>query len=246
MLASIIIITKNQKDLLQRSLPILLKQELKGEYEIIIVDSGSTDGAVEYIKSLPVKLIQILPEDFRFANAFNTGAKFANGEFLVRLSGDVVPRDKKFLSEIIKPFKDKKVGGTYGRYIQTGKKGYSHPNFWPPERFSDKIVRFRVKPNLLKIIFNIDHLTSLTNFAGACCAIRKSIWMTRHFNENILGGEDAEYAIYLHMKGFDIIYNPNAEVIHEHKIENLNAGFWKELSWRIVFSIEIFKLFLKS
>jgi len=244
-LASIIIITKNQKELLQKSLPVLLEQNIKGKYEIIVVDSGSTDGAREYVEPLPIKLVKIQPQNFKFAKAFNFGANNAKGEFLIRLSGDVLPIRKDFLKEMIKYFEDKKVGGTYGKYTQTGRKGYSYPNFWPPERFPNKTIRFNIKPNLIKVIFgNKSYVDVLTSFAGGCCAIRKDIWKARPFNENLLGGEDAEYAAYLHLKGWDIVYNPEAEAIHEHKIENLNAGLWGELSWKIISSIEFLKLFL--
>lgn len=248
MKASVIIITKNQKDLLQQSLPILLKQDLKGGYEIIVVDSGSTDGAREYVKSLSIKLVEIPSENFRFARAFNIGARHASGEFLIRLSGDAIPIKDNFLAEMIEPFKDNKVGGTYGRYIQTGKKGYSHPNFWPPERFPDRTIRFSKRPFFFKTYFgkNNRERDIVTSLAGACCAIRRKMWQARPFNENLLGGEDAEYAVYLHLKGFDVVYNPKAEVIHEHKIENLNAGSYVETLWRIIFHWEYLKLFIRG
>lgn len=248
MKVSVVVITKNQKELLQQSLPTLLKQKLNGKYEIIVVDSGSVDGAKGYIKSLPVKLIEIPSQKFRFARAFNIGAKHAKGEFLVRLSGDAVPRKDNFLAEMIEPFKDIAVGGTYGRYIQTGKRGYSHPNFWPPERFPDRTIRFSKKPSFFNTYFGKNNRNRgiVTSFAGACCAIRRKMWLKRHFNENLMGGEDAEYATYLHLKGLDIVYNPKAEVVHEHKIENLDAGFYIENAWRIIFLWEYLKLFIKG
>src|SRR3990172_10003220 len=115
--ASIIIITKDQKEFLQKTLPVLLNQEFKGKYEIIVVDSGSTDDALQYIKSLPINLVQISPETFNYARAFNTGSKKAKGKLLIRLSGDCLPQDNFFLKEILDGFEDTKVGGTYGRYI---------------------------------------------------------------------------------------------------------------------------------
>lgn len=248
MQVSVIIITKNQKNLLKRSLPVLLKQNLDSGYEIIVVDSGSKDGAKEYVKTLPVKLINISPENFRFARAFNIGAKQAKGKFLVRLSGDVIPKNENFLNEMVKPFTDKTVGGTYGKYTQTGKKGYSHPNFWPPSRFSDEVVRYSVKPNFFRFFLgnNQKYIDYVTSFAGGCLSIRKRDWEKRRFNENLLAGEDAEYAIYLHLIGLDIVYCHKAEVIHEHKIESLNAGFWPEILWRLTFYGELAKLFLTN
>lgn len=234
--ASIIIITKDQKDFLQRSLPVLLNQDFEGDYEIIVVDSGSTDGAREYVESLPVKLIKIQPETFNFAEAFNTGAEKAKGKYLVRLSGDAIPIGKNWLSEIIEPFKDPTIGGTYGVYTITGREGYGYPDFWPAERFPQKLTRYSVRPTpLIGVRVNLFGIElgdskakeEVFNFAGGCCAIRKDTWQKRPFNEKLLAGEDAEYAWFLHLIGYDVVCNPRAKTIHEHElVRSKNNSFW--------------------
>jgi rhamnosyltransferase len=244
MLASVIIITKNQKELIEKSLPILLKQNIKGGCEIIVVDSGSTDGAIEYIQKLPVRLIEIRPETFNFANAFNNAAKVAKGKYIIRLSGDVIPIDKNFLNEILLPFSDLKVGATYGRYVTTGRSGYDYPFFWSKKRFPAEITRYSIKPNPLMMLLSREHIELVTNLAGGCCAIRKTIWEKRPFNEKLLGGEDAEYAWFLHIVGFDIVCNPKASVIHEHKIEKIKADYFSKWSRLLVW--EYIRYYLKK
>lgn len=245
MLVSVIIITKNQKELLEQSLPVLLKQDLRGSYEIIVVDSGSTDGAIEYIKKLPVKLVKIRQVTFNFSNAFNASAKNAKGKYLVRLSGDVVPTTTDFLQEMIVPFVDPKVGGTYGRYTLTSKKpGYDYPNFWPEKRFPKVITRYSVKPDPVRMLFDKHQRDQVTNFAGGCCAVRREIWQKRPFNERLIGGEDAEYAWFLHLIGFDIVCNPKAKVIHEHKIKIAKAEFFSK--WSILLVWEYVRYYLKK
>jgi len=220
MVASVVVITKNQKDLLKKSLPILLNQKLKGSYEIIVVDSGSTDGAVEYVKSLPIKLVQIRPQEFNYAHAFNKGASEAKGEYLIRLSGDCIPKRSDFIKELIVPFNDSKIGGTYGRYTISGRKGYGYPSYWPGSRFPKELTRYSTKTKIFTGMVEIGKArTEVFNFAGGCCAIRKSIWGKRSFNESLSQGEDAEYAWFLHVAGYDIVYNPQAPVLHEHKLK---------------------------
>lgn len=124
--------------MLKQSLPTLLGQKYQGGYEITVVDSRSTDGAKKYDKSLSVKLVSINPDTFNFAGAFNPGAKSAKGKYLIRLSGDVIPIGKNWLTEMTTPFKNSKVGGTYGRYTITGRKGYRYPGFRAAERFPKK------------------------------------------------------------------------------------------------------------
>lgn len=245
MLASVIIITKDQKSYLGQTLPTLLKQSIKEPYEIIIVDSGSKDGAKEYIKSIKskiVRLVEINPVNFSYSRAFNIGASYAKGKYLIRLSGDCIPTGSTWLNEMVKPFRDPKVGGVYGRYTITGKKGYGYPNYWPANRFPNKITRYSVTPTFLGVSFG-----DAFNFAGGCCAIRRKIWKQRPFNEKLLAADDAEYSWFLHLIDCDIIYNPQAKVIHEHKINPIKTfrAYSGINMWQWVFRWEILKYWLQ-
>lgn len=184
---SIVIITKNQKDLLQQSIPAIQKQVCDKSFEIIVVGSGSTDGTVEYLKSQKIILVQILPQEFGFGKAFNLGARKAHGKYLIRLSGDAIPVGTNWLTELIKPLENKKVGAVYGKYILSGKSGYDYPNFWSADKFPDKKILFSVKPNWYMSIFDKLSLQEKFNrillLAGACYAIRKEIWEKRPISE---------------------------------------------------------------
>lgn len=246
--ASIIIVTKNQKHLLSQTIPILKKQNFKKDYEIIIVDSGSTDGAREYCLKNKLKVVDIPAENFKFAHAFNTGAKEAKGKILIRLSGDCIPTKTNWLEEIIKPFKNPKIGGVFGKYILSGKKGYTYPNFWYASRFPKKYTVYSIKPFFLMGagILNFSIGKGVYEFAGGCSAIRKKVWDKRPFNEKIMAGEDAEYSWFLHLIGYDIAYSPKVEVIHEHKIDKLETiKATSGLSlWSFMFVTNIWKYWL--
>jgi rhamnosyltransferase len=177
------------------------------------MDSSSTDGSLTYLEKQGVQTFLYDSPHFNYAHAFNLAAKHAKGDILVRLSGDVIPLNEHFLEELIRPFSDEKVGATYGRYTISGRKGFTYPDYWQASRFPEKEVRYHAKPPLLA---GVNIFGKIFNLAGGCCAIRKSLWKHRPFNENMLGGEDAEYAWFLHMEGYDIVYNPKATVLHEH------------------------------
>lgn len=248
--ASIIIITKNQKDYLTKTLPVLKNQNYKDEYEIIVVDSGSTDGAREYCLKNKVKVIDMPPENFNFAHSFNKGASFAKGTYLVRLSGDCLPIGSNWLEEMIKPFKNPKVGGVFGKYVLSGKKGFGYPDYWPGWRFPKKFTLYSVKPFWFMGagILNFSLGKNIWEFAGGCCAIRKSIWQKRPFNESLLAGEDGEYSWFLHIIGYDIAYNPKVEVLHEHKFsihKSILAGMGLS-TWNLVFNKTIWKYWFQK
>lgn len=257
-IASVIIITKNQLAFLKRTLPALLGQNFPMSYEIIVVDSGSTDGALKYInKKKPVVLVETPPENFNYARTFNLGAGQAKGKILVRLSGDCIPLGKNWLSEMVKLFDNPKVGGVYGRYTISGRKEYGYPDFWPAGKFPKNITYYSATPYPLMGISFVNSIFAWSkkyrtiekkvfNFTGGCCAVRKSIWQKRPLNENLIAAEDAEYAWFLHLMGYDIVYNPKIRTLHEHKLNLINtARTYSRLNkWQLIFDWEIGKYWL--
>jgi GT2 family glycosyltransferase len=94
-MASIIILSVNEKDFLVSCLDSLRKMNFPYKYEIIVVDNGSTDGTQALIKkSFPyVKLIEN-KKNLGFAEGNNIGARAAKGKYLVMLNNDTqVTRD---------------------------------------------------------------------------------------------------------------------------------------------------------
>ena len=74
---SIIIRTKNEEKWIGKVLEVLMQQSYK-DFEIIVVDSGSTDRTLEIVKKYPIKLIEIPQKDFTYPYALNVGCKSAN------------------------------------------------------------------------------------------------------------------------------------------------------------------------
>ena len=79
---SIIIVNWNTADLLKRCLGSLTQN-----YEVIVVDNGSTDGSVDYLKKLEIKTI-FNKENLGFAKGNNIGIKQANGGYIMLLNSD--------------------------------------------------------------------------------------------------------------------------------------------------------------
>ncbi len=86
---SVIIINYNQFNLLENCIKSLVEKTSGIEYEIIVVDNGSTEGNVEEITSkfASVRLIKNT-DNIGFSAANNQGAEVAEGNYLLILNND--------------------------------------------------------------------------------------------------------------------------------------------------------------
>lgn len=104
MKASVIIPNWNGKNLLKICLNSLKKQTFKN-FEIIVVDNGSIDGSIEYLKKWKMEngkwKIILLDKNYGFAKAVNEGIKNALGEYIILINNDteVEKNCLKFLVE---------------------------------------------------------------------------------------------------------------------------------------------------
>jgi len=109
---SIIIPARNE----EKSLPIVinaLKNQTLAPFQIIVVDSASTDKTGEVGRSLGAEVIR--EERIGTNNALETGRSLAKGEFLARIDADCIP-EKDWVEKAIKIFEDEKVVCVTGPY----------------------------------------------------------------------------------------------------------------------------------
>jgi glycosyltransferase involved in cell wall biosynthesis len=77
---SIIIRTKNEEKWLDQCLNILSTQSYNN-FEILIIDSGSTDKTLEIAKKYNTRILKIKSSDFNYPYTLNFGCKNANAIF---------------------------------------------------------------------------------------------------------------------------------------------------------------------
>jgi rhamnosyltransferase len=90
-----------------------MAQTLADRLEIIVVDSGSTDGTQELVKQFPVRLFQY-PGAFNHGLTRNYGAGLANGAFVHLTVADSWHRDPANLEKMLAYFDDPAVAGVCG------------------------------------------------------------------------------------------------------------------------------------
>ena len=101
-LVSVVVVNFNGKKFLNACLDALLRQTFR-DFEVILVDNGSTDGSAELIRDrYPSVILVSTGSNFGFAGGSNAGIRAARGQFIVTLNNDTVA-DPRLLEEIIKP-----------------------------------------------------------------------------------------------------------------------------------------------
>ncbi len=102
-LVSIVVLTRDGIDHLRRLLP-ALDGLAYGDFEVIVVDNGSRDASVEYVRSLtPRYPIDVIENDINesFSVANNQGVAKARGELILLLNNDTEPAGPHVLGHMV-------------------------------------------------------------------------------------------------------------------------------------------------
>ncbi|MDO8638925.1 MAG: glycosyltransferase family 2 protein [Candidatus Daviesbacteria bacterium] len=111
MKVSVIIPVFNEEKVIGECLNSLKNQSYK-DLEIIVVDDGSSDEAVNVVLGKDVKLLK--QNHLGAGAARNLGAKHATGKILVFVDADM-EFDEKFIDKLTIPIREKKVIGTFSK-----------------------------------------------------------------------------------------------------------------------------------
>lgn len=119
-LVSIIILNFNGKKYIQNCINSVLKQTYSN-FEIILVDNGSTDGSIEFVKENfsdeRIKLFR-LEKNLGFAGGNNFGFKYSSGSYIVLLNNDTIV-EKNWLKELVKSIDKFENAGIVQSLIKT-------------------------------------------------------------------------------------------------------------------------------
>ncbi len=198
------------------------------DYEILAVDSGSTDGTLGLLEELEVEIVHIPKDQFSFGRSLNLGCKTARGDILVFLSAHCYPADEDWLANLIAGFDDPGVAAIYGKQRAVDTSAFSEHQIlkrWFPEQ--------SVKRQDQPFINN------------ANCAVRRVVWEQYPYDEELPGLEDVAWAKTVMEEGWKIGYRADATVYHVHdetRSQTLNRYQREAITFQKVFPAEHFNL----
>lgn len=200
--ASIIIRTYNEAKWLGEALEACAAQdESEFSHEVVIVDSGSTDDTLEIAERYGARVTYIKKSDFTFGRSLNVGCDFAQGRFLVFISGHCIPLGDQWLANLVRPLHQETCAFTYGR--QLGRDGVT--------KFSEEQLFRKYFPDRSEI----PQEGYFCNNANS--AVLAEVWAHYRFDETVTGLEDMVFAKQIVADGHKIGYVADAPVIHLHE-----------------------------
>ena len=217
-LVSIVIVVKNGMPRLAEVLDMVARQEFDGGYEVIVIDSGSTDGSRE---AVPVhdprfRLVEIEPATFGHGKTRNLGASLARGRFCAFLTHDARPANAHWLSELVRPLiEDDQVAGVFGRHIAYDEASpftawelethFEGLRKWPKVWITD--AREYVRNQGIRQVYHF--------YSDNSSCMRKSVW-ERHPYPDVDFAEDQLWAKEIVEAGYRKAFAWDSVVYHSH------------------------------
>lgn len=216
---SVIIPVRNKLNFTRGCLDSIRKTVPPKNHEVIVVDNASDDGSREFLMERECygELTWLRNDPpLPFAASCNRGAEMAAGEFLLFLNNDTQARSG-WLNEMVSTAeRDPQVGAVGAKLL------------YPDGKIQHAGVVFhhfkylnRIGPYHIFRTFPTDHAAvnrerEFQAVTGACLLTPKSVFEeTGGFDDQFINCfEDVDYCLRLREKGYRIVYQPRAQLIH--------------------------------
>ncbi|HJT13829.1 MAG TPA: glycosyltransferase family 2 protein [Dongiaceae bacterium] len=240
-LVSIVIPTRDRKDLLEACINSLDRATSYRNKEIIVLDNDSTDAETKaYFAALsqrPDVRIMPAPGPFNYPRLINLGASHARGDLLMTLNNDIEAFEPDWLNEMVSQVSRPGVGVVGclllypDRSVQhagvivglSGVAGHMYSDAAPDD------------PGYAGRIYVTQDLSAVT---GACQLMRRSLFERlggldeRHL---AVAYNDIDFCLRVREAGQRVIYTPHARLLHHHsasrgsdiRIERLASFTWE-------------------
>ncbi|CAA6678247.1 MULTISPECIES: glycosyltransferase family 2 protein [unclassified Lentimonas] len=198
---SLVMRSYNEAWAIDDTLKAVFSQDYTGSIELIVMDSGSTDGSHEIIKRYnPKEFIIAKPGTYVPGKVLNEGFRLASNEWVVFLNSDATPANDQWLTKLLQAAVDTpKLGAAFSRQIPRkdceAVFAHDYDRCFGPDRESD----------------NWDHFFSMVS-----CVAQKSVWEQYPIREDLQYAEDDEWTRRMKAAGYATVLVVESVAIHSH------------------------------
>ncbi len=224
---SILITTRNNHTLLKRCLDSIRQRTTYPEYEVILIDNGSTEPeTVRYLKKCPVDQLIRIDEPFNHSSLNNRAALHAKGEYLLMLNDDTEVLSADWLERMVEQACRKEVGAV-GALLHYPDGRIQHAGVILE---SEAVARHYSSASMHDGIDRGLHLLTrpVSAVTGACLMIRRQLYLESggldEFNLPT-SFNDVDLCLRLNQSGYRNLMVPQARLIHnESATRKICAG----------------------
>jgi rhamnosyltransferase len=179
------------------------------DIEVLVIDSGSTDGTAEAADDAGFQVHRIPPEEFGHARTRNLGVRMARGANVCFMTQDVLPSTPDWPLVFARTLQDPDVAGVYGR--QVPRDASTMENFFVSLNYPSEPLRFDPQPG------GHHPRPGRVLFSNAFSAARRELLLRFPFHDLVPVSEDQVWAHQVLDAGYSIVYQPAAEALHAHR-----------------------------
>lgn len=221
---SVVILTFNGAAYLAEVLDRVFTQRASFAYEVLIIDSGSSDGGLEIAekftgRDIPLRILKIPSAEFNHGGTRNLGVKETTGKYIAFLTQDATPAGDNWLALLRACFeKNMDIAAVFGKHIPR-----SDCN--PITKRDIEGVFLNISPNGSLVVQSVATdeereqlmagLGPLGFYSDVNSCLRRDYW-EKHPYPEVDYAEDQIFGREVLLNGFKKAYCPDAAVYHSH------------------------------
>lgn len=205
---SVVIPVLDGAEFLDEVLGAVTSQVIDEPFEVLVIDSGSTDGSLEIVAAHPgVRLLEIKKADFGHGRTRNLGVQNTSGELIAFLTQDATPANEHWLSAYRDAFRlAPNVGAAFGPHLP--RDGVSP---LMARILRDHFAQFGGEDGQ-PVLTGADGPIFLSN-SNSC--ISREAWEQTPFRD-IAYSEDQAFGVDILRNGWLKAFVPEAAALHSH------------------------------
>lgn len=201
---SVLIRVKNEMRALPEFWSRLSSQTIFPRAEVLFLDSGSTDGTIEFLQNLTVNIYRIQPEDFCFGSTCNLLMDLSRAPVVCFLSGHVLLETPDALEKLHATLQGKTRAAAYLKQV---------PDEVFGANYYERAYLKRRYPDSGRALIEIN---DPGGFSNAASGLTRDAWKDNPFSE-IHGAEDGLWAEEHLARGGRIFYLAGVAAMHSHR-----------------------------
>lgn len=189
--------SKNSDWVIASALQALFSQTYTN-FELLVVDSGSTDTTLDIVKQFPCRLVEIEAQDYIPGKVLNDAIELCDSEIIVFLNSDSVLLSPNSLAQLLSNFESADISAAFGRQLPR-----PEAHNWVRRDYDLSFPDHAIAPPWMKLSLPL-------------AAMRRSTWQAHPFYTEAWASEDTEWGAWAARNRLKVIYDHQAITMHSH------------------------------